>query len=32
MQQTPLRFPKIVAFLNAGFDPNTFPIYQWRRS
>jgi len=32
MQPTPLRVPKIVAFLKAGSGSNAFPIYWWRRS
>jgi hypothetical protein len=32
MQLTPLRGPKILAFLKAGFSPNGFPIYRWRRN
>jgi len=32
MQLTPLRVRKIRAFLKAGFDPNAFLIYRWRRN
>jgi len=31
MQPTPLRGPKIGAFLKAGFGPTVFPIYTGRR-
>jgi len=32
MQLTPLRVPKIGAFLKVRISPNVIPIYRWRRS
>jgi hypothetical protein len=31
MQPTPLRGPKILAFLKSGGGLSVFPIYWWRR-
>jgi len=32
MQLTPLRVPKIPAFLKVRISPNVIPIYGWRRN
>jgi hypothetical protein len=32
MQLTPLRVPKIGAFLKVSSSPNVIPIYRWRRN
>ncbi len=32
MQLTPLRVPKILAFLKVRIGLNVIPIYEWRRS
>jgi hypothetical protein len=32
MQLTPLRVPKILAFLKVRIGSNVIPIYEWRRN